>query len=107
MNKIIQDSIRENIAIAQIIIDNKEFLNEIISISKEIIDCLKNNYKVLFFCNGGSAADSQHVAGEFISKFLFERSPLPGISLTGDASVITSISNDIGFEYVFSSKLKV
>ena len=106
VNEIIKNSIKENINVVQHIYNDQDLHKEINDISKEIILTLKNNHKVLFFGNGGSAADSQHVAGEFISKFLFERSPLPGISLTGDASVITSISNDIGFEFVFSRQIE-
>ena len=106
VNEIIKKLIKENINIVQHIYNDQDLHKEINNISQEIICTLENNHKVLFFGNGGSAADSQHVAGEFISKFLFERSPLAGISLTGDSSVITSISNDIGFEYVFSRQIE-
>src|SRR5512136_2679735 len=53
--------------------------------------------KVMFFGNGGSAADAQHLAAEFVNRFLLERPPLPAIALTTDTSILTSISNDYGY----------
>ena len=61
----------------------------------------------LFFCgNGGSAADAQHLAAEFVNRFMMERPPLPAIALTTDTSVLTSISNDYAFNQVFSKQIK-
>src|SRR5215470_7109402 len=57
--------------------------------------------KVLLAGNGGSAADAQHIAAEFLSRFKFDRSPLPAIALTTDSSVLTAIGNDYGFTGVF------
>jgi D-sedoheptulose 7-phosphate isomerase len=67
-----------------------------------IIKCITNGNKLIFFGNGGSAADAQHLAAEFINKFKIERESIPAISLTTDSSVITSISNDYSFDCVFS-----
>ena len=66
----------------------------------------KSGNKVLLFGNGGSAADAQHIAGEFINRFLIERPPLPAIALTTDTSVLTSISNDYGYVDSFSKQVK-
>lgn len=74
-------------------------------ISSEIINVLNNNNKVLICGNGGSAADSQHIAGELINKFNFDRESLPAIALTTDTSVITSIGNDSDFKYIFSKQV--
>lgn len=82
------------------------FKENIISISIEIIKSLKSGNKVLFFGNGGSAADSQHMAGEFVSKFKFNRKSMPAIALTTDSSIITSISNDFGYEKIFSKQIE-
>jgi D-sedoheptulose 7-phosphate isomerase len=71
------------------------------SINK-ITDCLKNQKKIILFGNGGSAADAQHIAAEFIGRFKQERNSLPAISLTTDTSIITSISNDYSFDEIFS-----
>ena len=60
----------------------------------EITHCLKNGHKIIIFGNGGSAADAQHIAAEFISQFKIERKSLPAIALTTDTSILTSIGND-------------
>jgi D-sedoheptulose 7-phosphate isomerase len=62
--------------------------------------------KVLFFGNGGSAADAQHLAAEFVNRFLLERPPLPAVALTTDTSVLTSIANDYGYAEVFAKQIK-
>ena len=71
---------------------------QVINTSNVIINAIRNNNKVIFFGNGGSAADSQHMAGEFVCRFMFDRKSLPGIALTTDSSVLTAISNDYGYE---------
>ena len=67
-----------------------------------IVNCLKNGNKIILFGNGGSAADAQHIASEFIGRFQKERKSYPAISLTSDSSVITSLSNDYSFDSIFS-----
>lgn len=70
------------------------------------IEALKDGNKIMFCGNGGSAADSQHLAAELMGKYKIDRNPLPVISLTTDTSSITAIGNDYGYEYVFSRQLK-
>jgi len=79
--------------------------NTIISISLEIAKTFINGGKILLLGNGGSAADSQHIAAEFINRFKMERPPLPALALTTDTSVITSISNDYDFKDIFVKQL--
>lgn len=67
---------------------------------------LREGRKILFFGNGGSAADSQHIAAELVSRFRRERAALPAIALTTDTSILTAISNDYGFEAVFSRQVE-
>ena len=62
--------------------------------------------KLLIFGNGGSAADAQHMAAEFVNRFQVERQPLPAIALTTDTSVITSIGNDYGFDHIFAKQVQ-
>ena len=71
----------------------------------EIVSCLSRNGKILLAGNGGSAADAQHIAAEFVNYFSFPRAPLAAIALTTDSSVLTSISNDSSFDYVFSRQV--
>ena len=86
------------------------FINENLSKLINIIDvltaALKSGNKILLFGNGGSAADAQHIAAEFINRFLIERPPLPAIALTTDTSVITSIGNDYDFSEMFSKQIR-
>ena len=67
-----------------------------------IEECLKKDKKIILFGNGGSAADSQHIAAEFVGRFNMERKSYPSIALTTDSSIITSIGNDYSFDQIFS-----
>ena len=76
--------------------------NEIEKSINIIVECIKKGNKVILFGNGGSAADAQHIAAEFIGRFQKERQSIPAIALTTDSSIITSLSNDYSFDVVFS-----
>jgi len=82
---------------------NAEVLAQVV---RMIVGAFKSGNKVLLFGNGGSAADAQHLAGEFVNRFLIERPPLPAIALTTDTSVLTSISNDYGYVDSFAKQVK-
>lgn len=77
----------------------------IVEIARAMAVCLAGGGKVMFCGNGGSAADSQHLAAEFTNRFKLERPPLPGLALTTDTSAITAIGNDYSFDEVFSKQL--
>ncbi len=83
-------------------------IDEIILAGEIIAECLKSGKKIMLCGNGGSAADSQHIAGEFIVRLTSERNrkALPAIALTTDTSVITACSNDFGFEHIFSRQVE-
>ena len=87
----------------------KRFLHEnlprLIAIIKLIADAFENGNKILLFGNGGSAAEAQHLAAEFVNRFLMERPPLPAIALSTDSSILTSIGNDYSFSEVFSKQI--
>ena len=80
--------------------------DEIEAAARAIVECLRNSGKVVIFGNGGSAADSQHIAAEFVNKFRIERQPLPAIALTTDTSIITAIGNYSGFDCIFERQIK-
>jgi D-sedoheptulose 7-phosphate isomerase len=88
----------------------REFISRNLALLQEVILCVSrvmaNGNKILLFGNGGSAADAQHIAAEFINRFLMERSPLPALALTTDSSVITSIANDYSYREVFSKQIQ-
>src|SRR5271157_2079417 len=73
----------------------------IYAIADSITRAFRDGAKLLIAGNGGSAADAQHIAGEFLSRFCFDRDPLPAIALTTDTSVLTAIGNDYGFDRAF------
>ncbi len=79
---------------------------EIEAAAKAIADAIRAGNKLLLFGNGGSAADAQHVAAEFVNRFLVERPPLAAIALTTDSSVLTSIANDYSFDELFSKQVR-
>ena len=73
---------------------------------KTIAECMKSQGKLLIFGNGGSAADAQHLAAEFVNRYLTERPPLSAIALTTDTSVLTAIGNDYDFSEIFEKQIK-
>ncbi|MCX7816526.1 MAG: D-sedoheptulose 7-phosphate isomerase [Syntrophales bacterium] len=83
-----------------------ENLLKIVEVVEVVTNALKAGNKILLFGNGGSAADAQHLAAEFINRFLIERPPLPAIALSTDTSVLTSISNDYDFSEIFSKQIR-
>jgi D-sedoheptulose 7-phosphate isomerase len=83
-----------------------ENLERVIKVVEAITSALTRGNKILLFGNGGSAADAQHIAAEFVNRFLINRPPLPAVALTTDTSVITSIGNDFDFSEIFSKQLR-
>ena len=79
--------------------------SEISDICEKVISVLRAKNKILICGNGGSAADSQHIAAEFVSRFEIDDVPLPAIALTTDTSIITAISNDYSFNEIFSRQI--
>lgn len=78
----------------------------LVSVAERIAGAFLKDRKLLICGNGGSAADAQHMAAEFVNRFQLERPPLPALALTTDTSVITSIGNDYSFDEVFSKQVK-
>jgi D-sedoheptulose 7-phosphate isomerase len=83
--------------------DNEELIARI---AREICSALENGNKILLYGNGGSAADAQHLAAEWIGRFQRERRPMPAVALTTDTSVLTAVGNDYGFEQVFVRQVR-
>src|SRR3990170_1486099 len=84
----------------------KENLSKLINVIKLTAQAFEKGNKLFFFGNGGSAADAQHLAAEFVNRYLMERPPLPAIALTTDTSILTSVSNDVTFNEIFAKQLK-
>ncbi len=94
----------ESIYVKQQVIEGH--LSTINDIANLLIESLRAGNKVLFFGNGGSAADSQHIAGELVGKFRRVRKAMPAVALTTDTSILTSIGNDFGYDYVFARQIE-
>jgi D-sedoheptulose 7-phosphate isomerase len=85
---------------------DRGLLDAMATIADMIIEALAAGGKILIAGNGGSAADAQHIAGEFLSRLNFDRSPLPAVALTTDSSVLTAVGNDYGFENIFERQIR-
>lgn len=102
----IKNHFKESIDIKEQILKDENILDLIKKVALEIIKAYKNGNKTLLAGNGGSAADAQHIAGELVSRFYFDRPGLASIALTTDTSILTAIGNDYGYEKVFSRQLE-
>jgi D-sedoheptulose 7-phosphate isomerase len=88
------------------LLSRPDVLEKISEVAELVISAYKKGNKVLLAGNGGSAADSQHIAAEFVSRFFYDRPGLPAIAITTDTSMLTAIGNDYGFENLFSRQVQ-
>jgi D-sedoheptulose 7-phosphate isomerase len=102
----ISQTFKESIALQQTLLQDKLFLKTVDDISKLLKKTFKNRKKVLIAGNGGSAADAQHFAGEFMGHYKKDRKPLPAIALNTDTSSLTAIGNDYSFDYIFNRQVE-
>ena len=100
MDKIIKQRFLDHLEVANAVM-NSEIMGQIQIVAEAIKKALAEGHKVLFCGNGGSAADSQHLAAEFVGRFQKERRGLPAIALTVDTSILTAVGNDYGYDKVF------
>lgn len=104
MENIIQKRFKESAEVKNRFL--KENISRLLEVVKLISHCFEAGNKLFFFGNGGSAADAQHLAAEFVNRYIMDRPPLPAIALTTDTSILTSVSNDFSFSEVFAKQLK-
>ncbi|MGD9106961.1 MAG: D-sedoheptulose 7-phosphate isomerase [Desulfobacterales bacterium] len=104
MKNIILDTLQESITVKDRFIKNNIPL--ILKGADMLVTCITSGHKILIFGNGGSAADAQHIAAEFVNRFQIERPPLAALALTTDTSIITSIGNDYNFDEIFSKQIR-
>ena len=104
MKDIISQTVAESIAVKTRFFETHA--RTVIQAAELMAKRLKSGNKILIFGNGGSAADAQHIAAEFVNRFQMERPPLAAIALTTDSSVLTSIANDYSFEDVFLKQVQ-
>ena len=100
LSAVLRESARIKIQLAE------EQADAILDVIDAVVAALARGNTVFFFGNGGSAADSQHLAAELVGRFTLERRPLPGLALTTDTSILTSIGNDSGFDQIFIRQIQ-
>jgi D-sedoheptulose 7-phosphate isomerase len=98
--------VADSIAAKEKVLADETLLASIVTVSQVVEAALRAGNKVMLAGNGGSAADSQHIAAEFVSRFEFDRPGLPSIALSTDTSMLTAIGNDYGYDYVFARQLE-
>jgi D-sedoheptulose 7-phosphate isomerase len=98
--------IRDCASVMQSLLESAEYLGAVVEVADTMTKCLRSGNKILFFGNGGSAADAQHLAAELSGRFLKERQSLSGWALTTNTSVLTAIGNDYSFEEVFARQIQ-
>ncbi|URZ08121.1 D-sedoheptulose 7-phosphate isomerase [Clostridium felsineum] len=106
MRSLIENQIKSSIEAKQRLLGDDNFIDSIQNIVNIVIKAYRSGNKVLICGNGGSAADSQHIAAEFVSKFKMDRNALPAIALTVNTSVLTSIGNDYDYKNIFERQVE-
>ena len=101
-----RDQISESMRTKRRILDDASLLEDIRRAARTLVDAYRAGNKTLLAGNGGSAADAQHIAGEFVSRFYFDRPGLPSIALTTDTSILTAIGNDYGYKNLFARQVQ-
>jgi D-sedoheptulose 7-phosphate isomerase len=102
--RILRSNIERSIQVHSQLLD--ACLPALMAAANGLILAYRTGHKALFFGNGGSATDAQHLAGEFLGRYLRERSPMPAVALAENISALTAIANDYGYEHVFSRQLQ-
>lgn len=106
IKEVITNQILESISVKKKLLSDPDIIEQINIAASTIIKTYKNGGKTLLAGNGGSAADAQHIAGEFVSRFNFDRPGIPSIALSTDTSILTAIGNDYGFNKIFERQIQ-
>lgn len=102
---LVRDRVRASVEAQGKLLDGQH-AEDICAVATAVVDAFRGGRKLLLFGNGGSAADAQHIAAEFLGRYLLERRSLPAIALTSNSSAVTAIGNDYGFERIFERQLE-
>ena len=106
MQEKIINQIKSSVELKQKLLESQDVLSAIEAAANTIISAFRNKKKLLIAGNGGSAADAQHLAAEFVNRFGFDRPGLPAIALTTDTSILTAVGNDSSFDRVFARQIE-
>jgi len=102
----LRDGIEASIAVKQALLRDEALLQKVVQVAELMVATVSRGNRILFAGNGGSAADAQHLAAEFVARFEFDRPGLPSLSLATDTSMLTAIGNDYGYEQLFRRQLE-
>ena len=102
----IKEQMAEAVKVKQALLSDEALMEKIAQVAAVLVDAYKSGHKTLWAGNGGSAADAQHMAGELVNKFSFDRAGLAALSLSTDTSIITAIGNDYGFDRLFARQVE-
>jgi D-sedoheptulose 7-phosphate isomerase len=103
---LVRQRVHDSLSVKQALADNSDLLARTAEVGEIISEALRYDHKVLLFGNGGSAADAQHLAAEFVGRYQRERRALPALALTDNSSSMTAIGNDCAFDFVFSRQVE-
>jgi D-sedoheptulose 7-phosphate isomerase len=103
---VITSQIQESIEVKYKLLHDKKLIELISMVAQKCTNSYRNGCKILLAGNGGSAADAQHIAGEFVSRFNFDRPGIPSIALSSNTSILTAIANDYSFDLIFSKQIE-
>ncbi|MDD5787050.1 D-sedoheptulose-7-phosphate isomerase [Campylobacter lanienae] len=106
INQYIKSHFEDSIQVKNQILQDKALIKLIQKVALITTNAYKNGFKTMLAGNGGSAADAQHIAGEFVSRFYFDRPGIPSIALTTDTSILTAIGNDYGYDRLFARQVQ-
>ena len=108
MNKAdtIKAQVAESIRVKQALLSDGSLMEQVAQVADLMIDAYRAGHKTMWAGNGGSAADAQHMAGELVNKFTFDRPGLAALSLSTDTSIITAVGNDYGFDRLFARQVE-
>ena len=106
MHDIVCRQIADSIAVKQRVLEDASLCGAIAEAAGIIADAYRNGHRAILAGNGGSAADAQHIAGELVSKFYFDRPAIDAVALTTNTSILTAIGNDLGFDVLFSRQVE-
>jgi len=102
----VENEFQASVAVKQRILSDSEFMQQVTDMGHLLIDRYEAGNKLLVAGNGGSAADAQHIAAEFVSRFNFDRPGLPALALTTDTSILTAVGNDYGYDQLFRRQIE-
>ena len=106
INQYVKSHFKDSIQVKNQILQDKALIELIQKVALITTNAYKNGFKTMLAGNGGSAADAQHIAGEFVSRFYFDRPGIPSIALTTDTSILTAIGNDYGYARLFARQVQ-